>query len=135
MLKVTNNNDFDLNDRFDGTDYTFPAGKSVMLAQPAAKHIFGFGDDNKTPYLSRQGWLRTSGDTKEAHEKLNNFVFSDANVPVSGDVLDSDKEQQPALLQMVDSVELSSDGQGEAVSTTPIKAEDEDESILDKLKL
>ena len=75
MLKVTNNNDFDLVDRYDGQDYLFPAGKTVMCEDAAARHIFGVGDAEKRPYLTRQGWMKASDKFEEAMAKLNNFAF------------------------------------------------------------
>jgi hypothetical protein len=75
MLKVTNNNDFDLADRYDGQDYFFPAGKTVMCEDAAARHIFGVGDAEKRPYLTRQGWMKASDKLEEAMAKLNNFTF------------------------------------------------------------
>lgn len=75
MLRVTNKNDFDLADRYDGQAYFFPAGKTVMCEDAAARHIFGVGDQNKIPYMTRQGWIRTSSDVQKATEILNRFVF------------------------------------------------------------
>ena len=75
MFKVTNNNDFDLLDRYDGQDYFFPKGKTVMCPDDAARHFFGVGDPNKLPYLTRQGWLRASDKLDDAMVKLDNFAF------------------------------------------------------------
>ena len=75
MLKITNNGDFSLVDRYDGQEYGFPAGKTVRCPLDVAKHIFGVGDPNKAPYLTRLGWLRNTGDMTVAMEKLNNFSF------------------------------------------------------------
>ena len=75
MLRVTNNNDFDLKDRYDGQDYIFPAGSTVMCEDSAARHIFGVGDPDKLTYLKRQGWMKISTDEAKAKEILNNFKF------------------------------------------------------------
>ena len=75
MLKITNNNGFDLKDRYDGDDYIFPAGETVACPDAVARHIFGVGDEDKRPYLTRQGWLRSSDKFDEGMEKLNNFSF------------------------------------------------------------
>jgi hypothetical protein len=75
MLRVTNNNDFDLADRYDGQAYFFPAGKTVMCEDAAARHIFGVGDENKIPYMTRQGWIRVSDDLQKAKAILNKFSF------------------------------------------------------------
>lgn len=75
MLRVTNKNDFDLADRYDGQAYFFPSGKTVMCEDAAARHIFGVGDENKKPYMTRQGWMKTSEDVEKATAILNNFSF------------------------------------------------------------
>ena|SRR5579862_8037536 len=40
-VKVTNKNDFDIEDRFDGIPYRMPAKKAVNIPYEAACHIFG----------------------------------------------------------------------------------------------
>src|SRR6266704_1753971 len=75
MLKITNNNTFDLTDRYDGQDYTFPAGKTVRCPMVLAQHFFGIGEPKKMPYLARQGWSRTSQDWEAGMKILNNFKF------------------------------------------------------------
>ena len=75
MMRVTNNNSFDLIDRFDGQDYRFPAGKTVRCPDVVAAHIFGIGDPDKKLYLTRLGWLRSSALFDEAMAKLDNFAF------------------------------------------------------------
>jgi hypothetical protein len=75
MLKVTNRNDFDLMDRYNGEAYFFPKGKTVMCPDDAARHIFGIGDEDKKPYLTRQGWSKSSDKFEDGMEKLNKFSF------------------------------------------------------------
>jgi len=75
MLRVTNNNDFDLIDRFDGQDYLFPKGKTVRCPDTVAAHVFGLGDPDKKSYLIRQGWLRSSSSVDTAMAILDNFAF------------------------------------------------------------
>jgi hypothetical protein len=75
MMRVTNNNDFDLIDRFDGQDYLFPKGKTVRCPDQVAAHVFGIGDPDKKPYLVRQGWLRSSSSVDDAIAILDNFAF------------------------------------------------------------
>jgi len=41
-VRVTNNNDFTISDRFDGDPYIFLPGKSTLLPVAAAATIFGF---------------------------------------------------------------------------------------------
>ena len=43
-VKVKNNNDFPLKDRFDGIPFTFGAGKTETIPADAAAHFFGIVD-------------------------------------------------------------------------------------------
>lgn len=69
---VTNTNDFDHQDRFDGQDFFFPKGERVTVPVLAAKHMFGLGEPDKTDTLIRQGWANS----KEGVKKLAGFVFT-----------------------------------------------------------
>ena len=53
---VTNTNDFDHQDRFDGQDFFFPKGERVTIPVIAAEHMFGLGRADKTENLIRCGW-------------------------------------------------------------------------------
>ena len=50
--------------------------KEVEIPLEAAKHIFGYGDDNKEPYFVRLGWMKMNTDLPRAKERLGEFVFS-----------------------------------------------------------
>lgn len=69
---VTNHNDFDHQDRFDGEDFFFPKGERVTVPVIAAEHMFGLGRQDKTENLIRCGWGNDSGGVA----KLANFVFT-----------------------------------------------------------
>ena len=85
-MYVTNNNDFDYQDRYNGNDYTFPAGQSVGIEMDVARHIFGVGDPDKSSYLVRSGWAKTSDSVHAGYDILNRFIFSDVpNSPATGD--------------------------------------------------
>jgi hypothetical protein len=75
-IYVTNNGIDPLVDSFDGTKFEFVPGKEVQVPEIVAKHIFGYGDDNKEPYLVRLGWMKMSTDFPAAMEKLCKFSFS-----------------------------------------------------------
>jgi len=92
MLQVTNSNNFDLIDRYDGRDYIFPAGATVALGEDAAKHIFGFGDVDKSTYLARLGWVRNSGEVEAGMQKLNGFSFSSYETPSPGEIIPPDPD-------------------------------------------
>ena len=61
--------------KFHGVEYLFKPGRSVNMPVDAAKHIFGFGDDDKTRSLHRLGWLTLSNDMEGALEKLEQITF------------------------------------------------------------
>ena len=73
---VRNNSPHPLTDRFDGTAYTFEPGKEIEVPEIVAKHIFGYGDDDKEPYLVRLGWMKMSNQFDAAMEKMMQFSFS-----------------------------------------------------------
>lgn len=115
MLRVTNNSDRDLTDMFDGNTYNFPRGASVLISENAAKHIFGFGEGDKTPYLARQGWMRQSIQYEDAMKTLSGFVFSDGDVPEAPAPI----EQGLAPLHLVAAEEAASDGAVESAVPIP----------------
>jgi hypothetical protein len=73
---ITNNSEKNLEDGYDGKRYTFVVGQSLEVPTIVARHIFGFGDDDKRPYLIRLGWIYKSDDYDSAVERLNQFSFS-----------------------------------------------------------
>jgi len=73
---ITNNSDKKLIDGYDGEKYEFLPGKSIEVPDIVARHVFGFGDDNKLPYLARLGWLTTEADFEKGLERLYKFSFS-----------------------------------------------------------
>jgi hypothetical protein len=73
---VRNNGSETFSDGLDGTVYHFEPGKEVEIPEIAAKHIFGYGDDDKEPYLVRLGWMKMSNQFGLAMEKLAQFSFS-----------------------------------------------------------
>lgn len=125
MLKVTNNATTDFKDRFNGTDYVFPAGKAVMLGEDAARHIFGFGEADKTATLIRQGWLLRENDRAQAMDRLGQFAFAPADLPGEGMVVDApppllpESEQGSAPLHPDTEEETALPVVESPVSTTP----------------
>jgi len=73
---VRNNSQDSLSDSFDGIKYDFLPGKEIEMPEIAAKHIFGYDDDNKEPYLVRLGWMKMSNEFDAAMQKLGKFSFS-----------------------------------------------------------
>lgn len=70
---VTNRRDEEFEDGYAGVRYTFEPGKPTMIPIEAARHIFGYEDDNKEPYLVRLGWIKTRNDLKEGIKLLKLF--------------------------------------------------------------
>ena len=73
---VTNNSEHDLEDGYDGRRYKFAKGQSIEVLPVVCNHVFGFGDDNKEPYLRRLGWMTRSTEYDKALARLHSFSFS-----------------------------------------------------------
>jgi hypothetical protein len=82
---VTNKNDFQHADRFDGEDFVFPPKQQVAIPHDAAVHMFGYQLEDKSETLVRLGWAmkydpatKNFEEDKEGVRKLANFVFEEA---------------------------------------------------------
>ena len=84
---VTNTNEFDHQDRFDGQDFFFPRGERVTVPVVAAQHMLGLGLTDKTETLIRAGW----GNDPDGVKKLAGFVFT------KGMMVEEPVDAQPAL--------------------------------------
>ena len=73
---VTNNSDKKLTDGFGGVFYEFPKSKTVEIPEEVARHVFGYGDDNKEPYLARLGWIVSRNDLNKGLEILAQWDIS-----------------------------------------------------------
>jgi hypothetical protein len=142
VLRVTNRSDIDLHDRFNGVDVSFLQGQSTIVANEVARHIFGFGDADKTGCLARLGWMRSNQDREAAMARLAKFTFSDANEPDPNEIQPK-KEQGLAPLQPGAADEEATDGATKLAAPThakitvetdvPIPAKKGARSVLDKL--
>ena len=56
--------------------YDFPNNEEVEISVAVAKHIFGYGDDNKEPYFVRLGWMKMNTDLESANRRLAEFTFT-----------------------------------------------------------
>lgn len=70
FVQVTNQTGEDIEGRFSGTDYVFPVGETRVLPVIAARHIFGFGDPDKTRAILRLGWGNLATDAKQDGKKI-----------------------------------------------------------------
>ena len=73
---VTNNSDQELKDGFGGVFYEFKPGSTVEIPEEVARHIFGYEDDNKEPYLARLGWIISQNDLEKGMELLSQWEIS-----------------------------------------------------------
>ena len=62
--------------RFENVEYTFDTNKETEISEDAAKHIFGYGVDNKEPYFVRLGWMKMNIDLPRAKERMSQIVFA-----------------------------------------------------------
>lgn len=62
--------------RFENVEYHFHTNQEVQLSEAAAKHIFGYGVDNKEPYFVRLGWMKMNTDLARAKERMQDIMFS-----------------------------------------------------------
>jgi len=120
MIRVTNKSGNDLHDRFNGKDYSFPNGSSVVVPLIVAKHVFGLAEGDKTNTFARLGWMRTNSDLEEATRRLATFTFSSPEtveevVPVPA----AAKEQGLAPLQHGADVKAATDGAVESSVPMP----------------
>lgn len=62
---------------YDGKKHTFEADEKVTtpLADDAARHIFGYGEADKTKALLRLGWISNGANRDEAIARLGKFQF------------------------------------------------------------
>lgn len=87
---VTNGNDFDHQDRYNGEDFFFPKGERVTVPIIAAAHMFGLGNADKTETLVRLGWANDN----EGVKKLASFVFT------QGVMVEAPLDDKQALLPL-----------------------------------
>jgi len=71
LLYVTNKTDKKIETKYNFETYTFPVNNTVAVSPEAARHIFGYGIEEKEPYLARLGWIRMHSELEEGLEKLS----------------------------------------------------------------
>lgn len=83
MIIIHNTLDEGVKGRFAGVDYDFPAGKDVPCDEEVARHIFGFGEADKSTALLRLGWIVPGQGRQVAEQRLAKIVFKKAQVTVT----------------------------------------------------
>jgi len=73
---VTNHSDIELVDGWNGVKYDFKPGTTVELPISIATHIFGYGVEDKEPYLARLGWAKSRNELKDGLAILNKWEFT-----------------------------------------------------------
>jgi hypothetical protein len=73
---VTNKSDKELIDGYAGVKYTFTPHTTIEIPEDVAHHIFGYGEKNKLPYLTRLGWIKSNNDLESAMELLSKWELS-----------------------------------------------------------
>ena len=76
ILYVTNTSSKPLEVVYCFKKEVFPVGETVEIHRHAAKDIFGYGVENKEPYLARLGFIRLHSDIEQGLEKLAKFEIT-----------------------------------------------------------
>jgi hypothetical protein len=76
LVYVTNNTNKDLYAEYNYVGYDFPVGKTVELTVSAARHMIGYGDEDKEKYLIQLGMIRLHSELEEAMENLKRVDIS-----------------------------------------------------------
>lgn len=64
--------------RWNGEDFQFLPGIPLTIPQVVARHIFGFGSDDKAVALARLGWAQSSDQLPAAMTRLQSIRFTAA---------------------------------------------------------
>lgn len=108
-VKVTNNNKFDIEDRYDGIRYQFKAGQATSIPYEAACHIFGVDfAPNESGHLNpnlredafkhlqkRWGWNRSS-EADDARKRFDKIEFSLTRNVLVEEAVGEDTDELPA---------------------------------------
>lgn len=105
MYKVTNAGE-DFSAGYDGKEYDFPKGKSVVVPVDAAVHIFGMGESNKVAIYARHGWaLPGKGTLADGKKRLDEFSFEAVDMTLPAPL--AERGPAPALQEAGDEEEVS----------------------------
>jgi len=77
VVYVTNNSNKDLNFEYNFVAIEFPVGKTVEIPLQTAKHVLGYGDNDKEKYLVQLGLIRLHSELEEATEKFRKIEVSE----------------------------------------------------------
>ena len=73
------------NVKFNGEPFVFEPGQTKVISEDAARHIFGFGgtEDDRHRVVTRLGWAMKGEDMEAALQRLDQFVFLQAEMKVA----------------------------------------------------
>jgi hypothetical protein len=74
-VQVLNGNSFVLVGRWNGRNYAFQPGEALEIPEDAVRHIFGFGQDNRTGAYNRLGILKPGMTLAQAQEVVDQVKF------------------------------------------------------------
>jgi hypothetical protein len=103
-IKVTNHNDFEISDRYDGVVFSFEPHKAVTIPAEAANHIFGWKEGIASEamfshFQRRCGWntpeYTTTGKAKKFWEKLDIVPVTFRLVEVSAEEVEEEAAAKP----------------------------------------
>ena len=121
---VENRNPSFFTDRYDGIDYDFAPGEKTLLHDDAARHIFGYGDNDKSGYLSRLG--KANLPNNEGVKWLSRFIFTASQLvevkdsPKVKDVAPAVDKKQKALADKPERDDISDE---ELLTNMPVFTE------------
>jgi hypothetical protein len=72
-MYVTNRTDKPLNVEYGCQPVCFPVNQKVRISEDAARHIFGYGSENKEPFMAAIGLIQTTNDIPQGLERLAKF--------------------------------------------------------------
>lgn len=78
---VLNTSEHPLKDHFNGQVYEFCVNEPVEIPLQVAKHVFGYLDNDKEPYLIRLGWTKMNTDVPDALKRLSMFKILEQPFP------------------------------------------------------
>jgi hypothetical protein len=79
LVRVRNGTDKAIKGRYDGRDYVWKPGAHLDVPLIVARHVFGFGADDKAMInvFHNLGWARTTDDLEVAQERMKLITFSE----------------------------------------------------------
>ncbi len=81
VVYVTNLSDTDHADSHGGVVYKFPQHISIEVPENVAADLLGYGHPDKTEFVVRLGWCKTSQELPQALQRLEQFSITAEPVP------------------------------------------------------